>query len=642
MKQFYPQNKSTPWSNLSHPIYDAYNSIFYSPSHNAFRNLGMYEEILDLITVFEPLYADECSPDKSQEYYEEAWKTQQKRLFQSKFNIALDLGKSEMAAASLFDYQRCAPKDVNTIQQMAERLEYLSKADKPALDSLATKKKKDQQRAALARPQVMALVNAISISFSNAPKTVCEADSIWYTLKTDHLFECAKKNDLDGCKQYISITGGDLNATLMGNTALSIAAEKGYVDFAKLLLDAGADVNGNPSALYYALEGYYTSKATGNYVEMIHLLINAGADIPNDALRRASSYDHTDLVRILIDAGADVNANRPLHAAVCYAVKCRTESPFLSYYDDNGKLKRYLDCEAGFDNVKLLVNAGSNVNAVDEYNATPLIWILKMSDKRDRPGHSTDIAKYLIDAGADVNIKARSKHNEELTALYMALENGDTDLAKLLIVAGADPNQGSGAEGHKVLPLVQATKVDWGKGSIDVVKLLIEAGADVNAVDQTGQTALTASGGYDVIKHLVAAGADLSKCSYRTLCISLREGDIDLAKNLISAGVEINPAIADYNETPLFCAIRSGNPKLLELLISAGVNVKPIGAKESPPVVLAAVNTGDTNMVALLISAGADVNIDYRGYSPLRAASGDMVKLLTDAGATLSKSKLQE
>lgn len=93
-----------------------------------------------------------------------------------------------------------------------------------------------------------------------------------------------------------------------------------------------------------------------------------------------------------------------------------------------------------------------------------------------------EIAKLLLDAGADIN--AVSKNKFSATPLQGAAAFQNIDLAKFLIAHGADVNcrgEGGGS------PLHEAA----GSGQIDFAKLLLDNGAQLNARDDNGKTPLT-------------------------------------------------------------------------------------------------------------------------------------------------------
>jgi ankyrin repeat protein len=95
-------------------------------------------------------------------------------------------------------------------------------------------------------------------------------------------------------------------------------------------------------------------------------------------------------------------------------------------------------------------------------------------------GH-LDVARLLIDSGADLNANSKNKLNA--TPLQGAVASNRIDLARLYLSRGANVNCRS-EEGTS--PLHEAA----GNGYLDFVKLLLENGANVNQKDDNGKTPL--------------------------------------------------------------------------------------------------------------------------------------------------------
>jgi uncharacterized protein len=93
-----------------------------------------------------------------------------------------------------------------------------------------------------------------------------------------------------------------------------------------------------------------------------------------------------------------------------------------------------------------------------------------------------EVAKLLIDNGADLNVNSRNKLNA--TPLQGAAATNWIDLARLYLSRGANVNCRS-EEGTS--PLHEAA----GNGFIEFAKLLLEYGANVNQKDDNGKTPFT-------------------------------------------------------------------------------------------------------------------------------------------------------
>ena len=274
--------------------------------------------------------------------------------------------------------------------------------------------------------------------------------------------------------------------------------------------------------------------------------------------------------------------------------------------------------------VKLLIDAGADVNKANEKGETPLYWAAANG--------RTECVKLLIDAGADVN----KADKDGRTPLILAAYYGHAECVKLLINAGADVNM---ANEDGLTPLYPAA---W-NGHTECVKLLIAAGADVNKADEKGETPLYFAAFYgrkECMKLLIDAGADVNKAEkdgLAPLYWAAEEGHTECVKQLLAAGADVNKA-NEKGETPLFWAAYEGHTDCVKLLIAAGADVNKADEKGETPLYCAAYK-GHTECVKLLIAAGADVNkANEKGETPLyKAEEGghtECAKLLRAAGNT--------
>ena len=180
---------------------------------------------------------------------------------------------------------------------------------------------------------------------------------------------------------------------------------------------------------------------------MKQLLITIAAVVlvgcgPSVDIHKAAKEGNIEAVKQHIAAGTDVNAKdefewTPLHCAA---------------YKGNSEI------------VELLIANGADVDAKDEYGRTPLHRAARYGFK--------EVAELLITNGANV------KYVTVRTPLDVAIEYKRTETADLL-------RKHSGKTGEE-LSIHQAAK----KGNIEAVKQHLAAGADVNAKTDDGVTPL--------------------------------------------------------------------------------------------------------------------------------------------------------
>lgn len=157
----------------------------------------------------------------------------------------------------------------------------------------------------------------------------------------------------------------------------------------------------------------FLNAVQNNKKHVVKAFIGAGIDVNgkdkygNTALMKAAMEGHKKIVKMLVNAGAQVNnKNGADYTALKFAI--------------GGKYK---------DIVKILLEHDADLHDQDDWGITPLMEaILRKSDK--------EIVKMLIDAGADVN----HRNKDSNTALIWAAANGNKDIVKMLIDAGADVN----------------------------------------------------------------------------------------------------------------------------------------------------------------------------------------------------------
>ena len=146
-----------------------------------------------------------------------------------------------------------------------------------------------------------------------------------------------------------------------------------------------------------------------------------------------------------------------------------------------------------------------------------------------------DVAKVLIENGADVNAVDKNKRNP----LHCPLLYGHADVVKVLIQNGADVNA---VDKDKRTVLHHAAR----KGHVDVAEMLIQNGADVNAVEKIyKRTALhfALENEHAVLAlQLVCFGADIGKTSNKLL------RQVKERLNLLRSGRRIGTSLMSNEE----------------------------------------------------------------------------------------------
>lgn len=179
-----------------------------------------------------------------------------------------------------------------------------------------------------------------------------------------------------------------------------------------------------------------------------------------------------------------------------------------------------------------------------------------------------EIAKFLLDMKADINIKSRE---QQQTILMIANDEylKSEEIYQLLISRGVDVNAVD-QYGENILHSSLMCS------NYKIVKLFIEAGVDVNSRDKEGLTVLMkAANGcdYRIIKHLVKAGADVNardKNEETALIMASKEYEFQRIKALIEGGSDVN-AMCKQGKTPLEYAFEQRrNLTIIKLILKHG------------------------------------------------------------------------
>ena len=363
-----------------------------------------------------------------------------------------------------------------------------------------------------------------------------------------------------------------------GASPLSQAAIIGNAEVIGMLLDAGADANERGADDQTAL----MIIARTPLVDAAHVLVEAGADVNavekwrgQTALMWAAAQLQPEMVKFLIDNGADVNAQ----SLPNNWERQVTAEPRMKILPAGGLTPLlYAAREGCTECVRLLIEAGADLNQTDPQNVSPLV----MAGLNAR----WDSMKLLAEAGADVNKWDYYGRNP----LYMVVDystlphggradrlSGDLatplEIAELLIAKGANVNMqlklfppyralgpDRGADGllrTGATPLFRAAR----GGDLPMIELLLKHGALVDLPQEN-----------DITPLIVATGFRASAIDTRGRFRNEQQA-YESAKLLLAAGASVNQQ-EENGQAALFGAATQGWNTVVQLLADNGADLE--------------------------------------------------------------------
>jgi ankyrin repeat protein len=300
----------------------------------------------------------------------------------------------------------------------------------------------------------------------------------WVELARLKLLEPDSKTILQARKKYISpnvIESNSLNKAIFANDIRSI----------KKLIQSGKDATN-------ALPVAVLSKNT----EVVTTLLQLGArpnDLQNNCnLIMSAIHSNSDILNALLEAGGQVNCVgvqkcSPLKSLAMVNRADRPQWVAMGHLADPG----VDEPEKIFS---ILKKFGAELNIEDAWDGTPLRGALE--------NNNVDIAKLLLEAGADVNNYLDDSPRGDtilMEAIAWYTLRWDSSMIELLLQHGADVNYKNKDEYHDLEVGREAEysssagqtalTIASSNGYLKVVKLLLEHGADPSIPRGDGKTA---------------------------------------------------------------------------------------------------------------------------------------------------------
>ena len=364
------------------------------------------------------------------------------------------------------------------------------------------------------------------------------------------------RNELETARLLLQ-AGADVNAANdYGVTALSLACVNGNAEMVETLLKAGAD----PNAARLSGETTLMTAARTGSVDAVRLLVAAGAGVNateasrgQTALMWAVAEHHLQVVRVLIEHGADVEAASvsgftPLMFAsregnLAAARLFLAAGADVNHAAPDGTTALLVATVRGhWEQAAFLLESGADPN-VDGTGYTPLHWAAGSWETQlsGEFGSSTyealaglqpgklELVSALLGHGANPDasvVKQPPRFGFSVfplrlsgaTPFFLSALAGDVDIMRALMAAGADPLL-SAKDGTTALMVaagigrvVGETRVTEAD-ALEAVTLAEAVGGDVNAVKESGDTALhgaAAFGADTIVQFLANQGADLN------------------------------------------------------------------------------------------------------------------------------------
>lgn len=281
-----------------------------------------------------------------------------------------------------------------------------------------------------------------------------------------------------------------------GLTWLHLACKMADFDFARWLLDRGAEVDAragrgtddlddvDPDDLGATPLMLIESRLFGQPRKLVDLLLEAGADINaidsfgQNVVHRV--VESNKLLKLVLKRGADPNVrahngDTPLMRAALMARKRAVSILRRAGASEDGMLDVNLfnACYAGKrDEIEEYLDQGADVNF--QRLGTPLC---AATDRGD-----LELAQRLLDAGADIDLPITDSPYGDSNPLLDAAYDGQLEVVRFLLDAGADVNVS--CEGYTPLKYAKLGKAEGRKPDLpwdEVAALLRDAGKRVSA-----------------------------------------------------------------------------------------------------------------------------------------------------------------
>lgn len=296
---------------------------------------------------------------------------------------------------------------------------------------------------------------------------------------------------------------------------------------------------------------------------------------------------------------------------------------------------------ASWGNLKMvekLLQAGANVNAQLNKNfVTPLIEAVTH-------GHF-DVAKCLIENGADIHAITTRKKNWGHTAVLIATTYGRDDIAEMLVKNGADPCAQIELSNLNVAGVenILSTTPNININSIFICK------PQYHGCPTTLAHLAIEYKNEELLDYVINSKADLNISiphQGTVLEVAAKMGNLNLVKKLCESGADVNLPTFEWSTPPLIHAAKEGFFDVVKYLIEKGADVNAVTTEsgfESFNALIFAADRGFINIAELLLKNNANPNTPSKSeFTPIvfacRHDHFEIIEMLLAYGAIYDSS----
>lgn len=374
----------------------------------------------------------------------------------------------------------------------------------------------------------------------------------------------------------LSEMGDDNVDQVAVDLAMSMEVERGSLEYVKRCVEAGASVNGTPRTVPRPLE----IAANKGYTDIIRYLVEKGADIEITSQEQSSNQEQSSkgVVELVVNPEIGMMipppGSRPLHGA-CYGGSPDACDVLLELGADPNSTDvagctpfmvacDHIEGDTCLDLAKRLVPAGADLTLQDGEGRSALHIAATRGE--------TDVAKMLLSA-APTALNLSDKRGN--TALANAASNGQGTTVSFLLSAGANEEAAWKKTGFTAL----LAAIHGGQNS--VVSILLDEGFDAIGGELAIPEAMRYAVEYErlgILQMLLDVQGEENRATWANHLVWSAPTFLGIAPDL-PRGHQLLLMTAVFGVPMIHCAAEHSSLRSVHVLLSAGADERAPGYK---------------------------------------------------------------